>query len=130
MGWLSDDRNERSETDKKMVRRRPTGSGSKWQSCCRDCRAAHRCRAGDTAPACADANGARAVEGSFSRLRSLLAQRSLPAFRTGKTEGRIGRIFKDRFLEAAGAGDESASRSALEQSLKASLDTYESNQKN
>src|SRR4051812_4260512 len=128
MGWLSDDRN---DADARLIQRIVrTASDRRWFEMA-ELLAATAARRIDAAPATRRLHAQMLMERglseeALSRLRSLLAQRSLPRFEREEAEGHIGRIFKDRFLEAAGAGDESASQSALEQSLKAYLDAYES----
>src|SRR5436190_23037856 len=128
MGWLSDDRNEAdAKLVKKIVR---TAADRRWFDMA-ELLAATAVRRIEGAPATRRLHAQMLMERglseeALSRLRSLLAQRNLPRFEREEAEGHIGRIFKDRFLEAAGAGDESASRSALGQSLKAYLDAYES----
>jgi hypothetical protein len=61
------------------------------------------------------------TEEALSRLHALLTLSSLPDYDRGQAFGHIGRIYKDRFIEAAEANDSPAARPLLRRAIDAYL---------
>jgi hypothetical protein len=59
------------------------------------------------------------TEEALVRLQAILALPDLPEFDRGQAYGHVGRIHKDRFVAAAGRGDDAAARAALALALDA-----------
>ena len=57
------------------------------------------------------------TEEALARLHPLLHSRSLSPYHRGQAFGHVGRIYKDRFVEAVKAGDEAAARAHLMRAL-------------
>ena len=128
MGWLSDDRN---EADAQLIQTIvKTASNRRWFDMA-ELLAATAVQRIDATPATRRLHAQMLMERGMSeealaRLRSLLAGRRLPRFDKEEAAGHVGRIFKDRFLDAVAANDEASSLVALRESLKAYLDAYRS----
>ena len=64
------------------------------------------------------------TEEALARLDRLLANPALGALDRGQALGHVGRIYKDRFVAAANAGDEGSARGFLKRALDAYLTGY------
>ena len=128
MGWLSDNRNDADAQLVKTIVK--TASNRRWFDMA-ELLAATAVQRIDAVPATRRLHAQMLMERGLSeealaRLRALLAAGRLPRFDKEEAAGHIGRIFKDRFLEAIAAGDEATSLVALRESLKAYLEAYRS----
>jgi S1-C subfamily serine protease len=132
MGWLSDNRNDADAQSIKVIVK--AAYVQRWFDMA-ELLAATAVQRIDATPATRRLHAQMLMERGFSeealaRLRGLLAGGGLPQWDGEEAAGHIGRIFKDRFLEAVAARDEATSRVALRESLRAYLDAYSSNSRN
>jgi hypothetical protein len=132
MGWLSDNRNVASVD---LIESIVTAASKRRWFDMAELLAATAVQRIDVLPATRRLHAQMLMERGLSeealtRLRALLAGGSLPQLDGEEAAGHIGRIFKDRFLEAVAAREEARSRVALRESLRAYLDAYSSNSRN